>query len=69
VDEEDTYNEINQKMATQYKLIDHPADYQIDYNSMIDFLEEEHMRRDVFTTRRNRGRGKTQSDPSSLSHD
>lgn len=33
-----------------YKLIDHPADNQVDYNSIIDFLEEEHMRRDVFTT-------------------
>ena len=31
--------------------MDHPADYQVDYNSMIDFLEEEHMRREVFTTR------------------
>ena len=33
-----------------YKLIDHPADNYIDYNSMVDNLEEEHMRRDVFTT-------------------
>jgi hypothetical protein len=31
-------------------LVDHPADNQVDYNSMIDFLEEEHMRREVFTT-------------------
>lgn len=33
-----------------FKLVDHPADNYIDYNSMIDSLEEEHMRRDVFTT-------------------
>ena len=33
-----------------YKLIDHPADNFIDYNSMVDNLEEEHLRRDVFTT-------------------
>lgn len=33
-----------------YKLVDHPADNFIDYNSMVDNLEEEHMRRDVFTT-------------------
>lgn len=33
-----------------YKLIDHPADNYVDYNSMVDNLEEEHMRRDVFTT-------------------
>jgi hypothetical protein len=33
-----------------YKFVDHPADNQVDYNSMIDFLEEEHMRREVFTT-------------------
>ena len=30
--------------------MDHPADNQVDYNSIIDFLEEEHMRREVFTT-------------------
>ena len=33
-----------------YKFVDHPADNQVDYNSIIDFLEEEHMRREVFTT-------------------
>jgi len=33
-----------------FKLVDHPADNQVDYNSIIDFLEEEHMRREVFTT-------------------
>lgn len=33
-----------------YYLQDHPADSYIDYNSMVDNLEEEHMRRDVFTT-------------------
>ena len=33
-----------------YKLIDHPADNAIDYNSMVDNLEEEHLRREVFTT-------------------
>mmetsp|Transcript_23361 Transcript_23361/g.31291 ORF Transcript_23361/g.31291 Transcript_23361/m.31291 type:complete len:92 (+) Transcript_23361:891-1166(+) len=33
-----------------YKLVDHPADSFIDYNSMVDNLEEEHLRRDVFTT-------------------
>ena len=30
--------------------MEHPADSFIDYNSMVDNLEEEHMRRDVFTT-------------------
>ena len=33
-----------------FKLTEHPADSFIDYNSMVDNLEEEHMRRDVFTT-------------------
>lgn len=33
-----------------FKLIEHPADTFIDYNSMVDNLEEEHIRRDVFTT-------------------
>ena len=33
-----------------YKFVDHPADSFIDYNSMVDNLEEEHLRRDVFTT-------------------
>lgn len=31
-------------------LIDHPADNYIDYNSLVDTLEEEHNRREVFTT-------------------
>lgn len=29
---------------------EHPADRQIDYNSIIDVLEEEHIQRQVFTT-------------------
>jgi len=37
-------------MKKRVPYVDHPADNQIDYNSIIDFLEEEHLRRDVFTT-------------------
>lgn len=46
------YNYKNQLKLQEgaFKLVDHPADNYIDYNSMIDSLEEEHMRRDVFTT-------------------
>lgn len=29
--------------------VDHPADKVIDYNAIVDFLEEEHQKRDVFT--------------------
>lgn len=43
--DEDDYFENPQN----YKFVDHPADTQVDYNSIIDFLEEEHLRRDVFT--------------------
>ena len=31
-------------------MMEHPADSFIDYNFMVDNLEEEHLRRDVFTT-------------------
>ena len=37
-------------LEQKVNYIDHPADITIDYNSMIDFLEEEHLKREVFTT-------------------
>ena len=44
------FNPKNQLEKGNYRLVDHPADNYVDYNSMVDNLEEEHMRRDVFTT-------------------
>lgn len=32
------------------KFVDHPTDLQLDYNELVDDLEEEHLKRDVFTT-------------------
>jgi len=32
------------------ELENHPADYFVDYNEIVDTLEEEHLKRDVFTT-------------------
>ena len=32
------------------ELESHPADYFVDYNEIVDTLEEEHLKRDVFTT-------------------
>jgi len=52
--EDDADLDLKLRVLPQFRCVDHPADYQIDYNSMIDFLEEEHMRREVFTTRRGR---------------
>ena len=46
----DGRDEDTVKRVDSINFEDHPADKQIDYNSVIDFLEEEHLRRDVFTT-------------------
>ena len=40
----------SQLFGQNYKMMEHPADSFIDYNFMVDNLEEEHLRRDVFTT-------------------
>lgn len=32
------------------EFINHPIDHQLDYNELVDDLEEEHLKRDVFTT-------------------
>lgn len=32
------------------EFVDHPIDHQLDYNELVDDLEEEHLKRDVFTT-------------------
>jgi len=34
------------------ELENHPADYFVDYNEIVDNLEEEHLKRDVFTTQK-----------------
>ena len=34
------------------ELENHPADYFVDYNEIVDNLEEEHLKRDVFTTKK-----------------
>jgi len=37
------------------ELENHPADYFVDYNEIVDNLEEEHLKRDVFTTAKTEG--------------
>lgn len=35
---------------SESKQVDHPTDLQLDYNELVDDLEEEHLKREVFTT-------------------
>lgn len=39
-----------EKGYIQDELADHPADLFLDYNEVVDNLEEEHLKREVFTT-------------------
>lgn len=42
------------------ELENHPADYFVDYNEIVDTLEEEHLKRDVFTTIKTDAEGQPQ---------
>ena len=46
----DTFQDLYYKVQVNGKWENHPADKQVDFNSIVDFLEEEHQKRDVFTT-------------------
>ena len=37
-------------LEKEIQFVDHPIDHQLDYNELVDDLEEEHLKREVFTT-------------------
>lgn len=47
-----TFVNLHTKTDPQTIFVDHPTDLQLDYNELVDDLEEEHLKRDVFTTER-----------------
>jgi len=60
---------VHMSKSNSVKQVDHPSDFQLDYNELVDDLEEEHCRRDVFTTDevQRRGAGDMKEEKSSAS--
>ena len=48
---------ISDSLVDYTSAVAHPTDYQLDYNELVDDLEEEHLKRDVFTTTENLNKG------------
>ena len=55
---------VNMSKSHSVKQVDHPSDFQLDYNELVDDLEEEHCRRDVFTTDQAQKGGDTKEEQS-----
>jgi hypothetical protein len=48
---------VNETLVDYTSAVAHPTDFQLDYNELVDDLEEEHFKREVFTTTENMNKG------------